>query len=222
MHRYRIAAFLTGCLILGSLFMIFVATQNFATVDRVLAALPQEAKQMFQTLGPENARLLLRYLAGEENRLFFTSWELAQIALGALLTAILLLAVKSAQAAECGPKRERNFGEIGRTRGESAVREFLRSRLLAGMAGTMLIVALFQHFRVTPEMIALGRLVDFGGGTGSAAYSQFWRLHELYGVLEVVKLALLIVVAGILLFGRRSKAREPAEVSSAVSTFAEQ
>jgi len=38
LHRYRIAAFLTGCLILGSLFMIFVATQNFGTVDRVLAA----------------------------------------------------------------------------------------------------------------------------------------------------------------------------------------
>src|SRR6202167_4607417 len=168
LHRYRIAAFLTGCLILGSLFMIFVATQNFGTVDRVLAAPPHEATQMFQTLGPENTRLLLRYLAGEENRLYFTSWELAQIALGALLTAVLLLAIKS--------------------------------RLLAGLAGAMLILVLFQHFRVTPEMIALGRLVDFGGGSASAAYSQFWRLHGLYGVLEVVKLVLLAVVAGLRLF----------------------
>jgi hypothetical protein len=184
MHRYRIAAFLTGCLILGSLFMIFVATQNFGTVDRVLAAPPHEATQMFQTLGPENARLLLRYLAGEENRLFFTSWELAQIALGALLTVVLLLAIKS--------------------------------RLLAGLAGAMLILALFQHFRVTPEMIALGRLVDFGGGSGSAAYSQFWRLHGLYGVLEVVKLVLLAVVAGLLLFGRSGKTTQAAEVGPEV------
>jgi hypothetical protein len=189
MHRHRMAAFLAGCLILGSLFMIFVATQNFGTVDRVLAAPPQEAAQMFQTLGPENARLLLRYLAGEENRLFFTSWELAQIGLGALLTAILLL--------------------------------WMKSRVLTGMAGAMLIIALFQHFRVTPEMIALGRLVDFGGGSGSAAYSQFWRLHGLYGVLEVVKLLLLVVVAGILLFGRRAKTSQPVEVNAAVSTFAE-
>lgn len=190
MHRHRIAAFLAGCLILGSLFMIFVATQNFATVDRVLAApQPYQATQMFQTLGPENARLLLRYLAGEENRLFFTTWELAQIALGALLTAVLLLATKS--------------------------------RMLAGFAGAMLIIALFQRFRVTPEMIALGRLVDFGGGAGSAAYSQFWRLHGLYGVLEVVKLALLIVVAGLLLFGRRRKAATPAEVGLAY-TFEDQ
>ncbi len=189
MHRHRIAAFLAGCLILGSLFMIFVAIQNFATVDRVLAAPPHQATQMFETLGPENARLLLRYLAGEENRLFFTSWELVQIALGVLLTAVLLLASKS--------------------------------RLLAGLAGAVLIIALFQHFRVTPEMIALGRLVDFGGGSASAAYSQFWRLHGLYGVLEVVKLALLIIVAGILLFGRRKKTTEPVEVDPAVATFAE-
>jgi hypothetical protein len=189
MHRHRIAAFLAGSLILGSLFMIFVATQNFGTVDRVLAAPPPEAAQMFQTLGPQNARLLLRYLAGEENRLFFTIWEWCQIALGALLTAVLLLGV--------------------------------RHRLLAGLTGAMTILALFQRFRVTPEMIALGRLIDFGGGSGSAAYNQFWRLHGLYGVLEVVKLALLIVVAAILLFGRRAKTLEPIEAIPVVSTFAE-
>jgi nitroreductase len=167
MHRHRIAAFFSGCLILGSLFMIFVATQNFQTVDRVLALPPPEAAQMFQTLGPDNSRLLLRYLAGEENRLFFVTWELAAIALGLALTAILLFAI--------------------------------RSGLLAGMAGGMMIIALFQHFRVTPEMISLGRLIDFGAGAGSPAYSQFWRLHGLYGVLEVVKLVLVMVVAGFLL-----------------------
>lgn len=189
MHQHRIAAFLLGCLILGSVFMIFVATQNFGAVDKVLAAPPQQAAQMFQTLGSENARLLLRYLAGEENRLFFVSWELVQLVLSVLLTAVLLLGIKS--------------------------------RLLAGITGAMLIVALFQHFRVTPEMIALGRLIDFGAGSGSAAYNQFWRLHGLYGVLEVVKLVLLIVVAGILLFGRRVKTPEPVEASPVASTFAE-
>ena len=169
--------------------MIFVATQNFATVDRVLAAPPPEAAQIFQTLGPENARLLLRYLAGEENQLFFWSWELAQIALGALLTAILLVAIKS--------------------------------RLPAGLTGAMVIVALFQHFRVTPEMVALGRLIDFGGGSESVAYTQFWRLHGLYGVLEVVKLALLIAVAAFLLFGRRARTPEPAVHAGTSESYAE-
>jgi len=174
MHHHRIAAFLSGCLILGSAFMIFVATQNFQTVDRVLAAPPPKAAQMFQTLGADNSRLLLRYMAGEDNRLFFVAWELAEIALGIALTAILLFA--------------------------------LRSGLLAGLSGGMVIIALFQHFRVTPEMISLGRLIDFGSGAGSAAYSQFWRLHGLYGVLEVMKLILVIVVAGFLLLGRRKSA----------------
>jgi len=174
MHNHRFAAFLSGCLILGSLFMIFVATQNFQTVDRVLASPPPEPAQMFQTLGPGNSRLLLRYLAGEDNRLFFVAWELAEIVLGIALTAILLFAI--------------------------------RSGLLAGLAGGMVIIAAFQHFRVTPEMISLGRLVDFGAGAGSPAYNQFWRLHGLYGVLEVVKLILLAVVAGFLLFGRRKGA----------------
>ncbi len=70
MHWHRIAGFLAGCSILGSLFMIFVATQNFGTVDRVLAAPPQEAAQMLQTLGPENARLLLRYLVARRTGCF--------------------------------------------------------------------------------------------------------------------------------------------------------
>jgi hypothetical protein len=189
MQHHRIAAFLSGCLILGSLFMIFVATENFQTVDRVLASPPPQAAQMFQTLGPGNSRLLLRYLAGEENRLFFVAWELAGIALGIALTAILLFAI--------------------------------RSGLLAGLAGGMVIIALFQHFRVTPEMISLGRLIDFGAGSGSSAYNQFWRLHGLYGVLEVVKLVLLIVVAGLLLFGRRRKPSEPIELNPVEPTFAE-
>jgi hypothetical protein len=189
MHRHRIAAFLSGCLILGNLFMIFVATQNFQTVDRVLATPPPQAAQMFQTLGPDNSRLLLRHLAGEENRLFFVTWELAAIGLGIALTAILLFT--------------------------------MRSGLLAGLAGGMVIITLFQHFRVTPEMISLGRLIDFGSGAGSPAYSQFWRLHGLYGVLEVVKLALLIVVAAILLFGRRRKPTEPIELNPVEPGFAE-
>lgn len=189
LHRYRIAAFLAGCLILGSLFMIFVATGNFGTVDRILAAPPQQASQMFQTLGADNARVLLRYAAGQENQLFFTSWELAEIGLGVLLTAVLLLSIKS--------------------------------RLMAGMTGVMVIIALFQHFQVTPAMINLGRQIEFGS-SGSAAESQFYRLHGLYGVLEILKLVLLVVVSIILLFGRRAKSAEPVVDANPVeSTFAE-
>lgn len=181
MHYRRLAAFLAGCLILGSLFMIFVATQNFQIVDRVLASPPPQAAQMFQTLGPQSSRLLLRYMAGEDNRVFFESWEIAQILLGLGLTAVLLFV--------------------------------LRNGVLAGLSGGLVIIAFFQHLWVTPQMISFGRMIDFGAAVGSAAYNQFWRLHGLYGVLEVVKLGLLIVIAGFLLFGR-PKGAEPAVLAT--------
>jgi hypothetical protein len=169
---------LCGCLIFGGLFMIFVATENFQTVDSVLASPPREAAQMFQTLGAEKSRLLLRYLAGEENQLFFVAWEWAQIALGIALTAILFFAI--------------------------------RRWLLTGLAGGMVLLTLFQRFGVTPQMIALGRSIDFETGTGSVGYNQFMWLHGLYGVLEVVKLVLVMAVAGLLFFwSAQARRRRP-------------
>src|SRR5208282_3012037 len=94
MQHSRIAAFLLGALLLGSLFLAFVATRNFRAVDAVLNSPPPEASKMIQTLGHQNARQLLRYLAGEENRGYFEAWELAQLALGVALVAFLLLGVE--------------------------------------------------------------------------------------------------------------------------------
>jgi hypothetical protein len=88
MH-YRIAAFLLGAWILGSLFMMFVATQNFRTVDRVLTSAPAT----IQAIGNEQARYLLRYMAGQENQLFFVVWEFAQIVLSATLAGLLFFGV---------------------------------------------------------------------------------------------------------------------------------
>ena len=43
MHHTRIAAFLLGALLLGSVFMAFVATENFQTVSRILQSPPPES-----------------------------------------------------------------------------------------------------------------------------------------------------------------------------------
>ena len=69
MHYSRISAFLLGALLTGSLFMAFVATGNFQTASEILKAPPAPAEKMIKLLGDENARMLLRYQAGEENRL---------------------------------------------------------------------------------------------------------------------------------------------------------
>jgi len=61
MRHTRIAAFVLGAWLLGTLFMIFVATQNFETVDRVLKNPPLEAYRLILALGNDGARQLLRY-----------------------------------------------------------------------------------------------------------------------------------------------------------------
>jgi len=91
MHYSRISAFLLGALLAGSLFMAFVATENFQTVSEILKSPPPQAEKMIKALGDENARLLLRYLAGEENRLFFVTWETMELVLGLLLAGLLFL-----------------------------------------------------------------------------------------------------------------------------------
>jgi hypothetical protein len=182
MHHTRIAAFLLGSLLLGSLFLVFVATRNFRAVDAVLDAPPPEASKMIQTLGQQNARQLLRYLAGEENRNYFETWELTQIFLGLALTGILL------------------FG--------------MENRLLASLAGAMLVLALFQHFKITPDMLGLGRSIDFAPPTAESlkARDQFWKLHGIYSGIEVVKMLLAVTVAGFLFPMRRRRVSQRIEI----------
>lgn len=94
MHTRRLAAFLLGGWFAGSLLMVFVATQNFRNVDRVLEAPPPAARTMIDSLGHDPARRLLRYLASESNRFYFRNWERAQIALGLGLGMSLLFATE--------------------------------------------------------------------------------------------------------------------------------
>lgn len=183
MHFNRFAAFLLGAWLLGSLFMAFVATQNFATVDRVLGAPPTEATKMIQTLGPDNARHLLRYMAGEENRGFFQAWELAEIVFGVALIALFL------------------FGS--------------KNRILAGLTGALLLLTVFQHFRITPDLVAIGRSNEFlTGNTPGRVRSEFGKLHAIYGVVELVKIALTLVIAGFLFTRRRRTSRQRVEVDA--------
>jgi hypothetical protein len=182
MHFSRISAFLLGALLAGSLFMAFVATGNFQTVSEILKSPPPQAEKMIKVLGDENARLLLRYQAGEENRLFFESWETAQLVLGLLLAGLLFL----------GDKR----------------------RLLAGLAGAMVILTVFQHFKITPDLVWQGRSIDFVPVTADpTARQQFFKLHAAYGVIEAVKLLLMIAI-GIGLFPRRRRARQQVEIDA--------
>ncbi len=145
---------------MGSLFMFFVAVQNFRMADS-------------QTNPDTHA--VLHDMAGRLNQVFFVNWERAELVLGVALTAILVFA--------------------------------LRSRWQAAISGALLILVLAQHFAVTPQMLSLSAHLD-----DAAAAGQFGRLHAIYGVMEVVKVAGLVALAVLLLPSWRGGARADVEV----------
>ena len=182
MHTTRISAFLLGALLLGSVFMGFVATENFQIASQVAASPPPDAEKIMKSLSQEDARTLLRYLAGEENRVFFQTWEIAELSLGVALAAFLFAGVKR--------------------------------RLLAGFAGAVVILAAFQHFEITPELVWQGRSIGFVPlNAASSARDHFMKLHAAYGIIEVAKLLLLVLIS-VFLFSRRGRSRQRVEVDA--------
>jgi hypothetical protein len=81
--KQRWALVLLGVWVMGSICMSLVATQNFYTVDRLLAAPQPALTASVQKLGQPAARELLRYLSSELNRLYFQMWNVAQVGIGA-------------------------------------------------------------------------------------------------------------------------------------------
>src|ERR1700704_4722035 len=89
MNARSVAVWLLGGWIAGSLFMIMVATQNFRSVDRLLAA-PGGAGAQIEKMGRDEARAFLRFQVSEQNRWYFETWEKIQLALGVILLALTL------------------------------------------------------------------------------------------------------------------------------------
>jgi hypothetical protein len=70
---------------MGSICTSIVATENFYTIDRLLAARTNPAfASAVDRLGAPAGRDLLRYLSSELNRLYFQMWNVAQLVLGAV------------------------------------------------------------------------------------------------------------------------------------------
>lgn len=88
MNRRTALALTIGGWLAGTLFMWFVATQNFATVDRILAAPPEQFQSMTADLDDADTREVLRYEASELNRLYFDRWGYAQVLLALIAVAL--------------------------------------------------------------------------------------------------------------------------------------
>ena len=182
-HFRRFACFLLGAWLAGGLFMDMVATQNFRSVDRLLAKPAPGAAQQLEKLGPGAARVLLRHQISEQNRWYFETWGLAETMIGAALLLVLLFG-----------STEKSF-----------------SLLLALL---MLLIAIVQRFALTPQIVILGRIIDWIPiDQPSPERSRFWVLHNAFVGLELLNWALGFVLTAKLLFrSRRRSVGQDAEL----------
>jgi hypothetical protein len=168
----------------AAILMAWVGTESFRSVDRVLAKPSPSALLSIKALGPAGAQLLLRYQVSEQNRWLFEAWGTVQLIGGAGFFLFLLFGT-----------REGKYPLI--------------------LVLLMLLVVLLQLFLLTPAMISLGRLVDFlSPNQPSGERNRFWVLHTEYGIAEVLKwvVGLLLGVRLMRRRGRSGDAREYLDV----------
>jgi hypothetical protein len=174
MRYSRIAAMILGAWLGGSFLLIYLAANGFESAAAMLNAPPAQLTQTLQAIPPSSQRALLRYVAVEQNRLYFDVWESAQLVLGFALILVLF------------------FG--------------LESRLMSALTLGMMLVVSFQHLLISPELNWLGRSIEFIPWTvQSDPRDQFWRLHTLYIVLDVLQIALGGVVSILLITAQRRR-----------------
>jgi hypothetical protein len=178
MHFRRLASLFLGAWLCGSLFLIAVATRNFATADELLRSPGPEPAKQIQKIGHEPARMLLRHLASLQNLGLFENWERAQLALGCMLLLALFLGVES------------------------------RPSTLV-FALIMIAAVAVQHWLLTPQIIKLGRVIEFApAGAPSTERAQFWNYHTAYSITELVKFGLGFLLALSLMKRRRRRIRQ--------------
>jgi hypothetical protein len=157
-----------GAWLAGSICSSVVASENFYTIDRLLAERANPAfASTVDRLGAPQARDLLRYLSSELNRLYFRLWNVAQIVLGA--TMMVLIA-------------------------GSARTDAIATRARSGVIAMLGIVVLMIVW-LTPAIVSLGRSLDFvPRDPAPPGMQRFWILHATYTSLEMIKLVMGLVV----------------------------
>ena len=182
--KQRWALVAMGAWIAGTVCMSVVATENFYTIDRLLAGSSNAAfSAAVHQLGQPLARDLLRYLSSELNRLYFQLWNVAQLAIGAV---VLWLLARS---------RKRDPASAHRAEDAADVRELGSVGHAAWGVVAMLASVVLMLVWLTPAIVSLGRSLDFvPRDPPPPGMQRFWILHAAYTSLEMLKLVAGIVV----------------------------
>jgi hypothetical protein len=152
--------FLLGGWLTGSMLMWVVATQNFTTVDRILAESRPELSERIEGMGRQDARQVLRLLASELNRFYFRAWGIAQLVLGGVLLVLVL----------SSPRLAPRAGTI--------------AGLMWGLTATLLFFITPRLINMGRQIDFLA------GTPPPPQFTTFWRLHLAYTVGDVLKVAL--------------------------------
>ena len=165
MRKARWAMFVMGVWVAGSAMTAIVATENFYTIDRLLAGSPSGAfHDSVSRLGEPQARDLLRYLSSELNRLYFQLWNGAQMLIGVL--ALWLIA------------------------GRPSAR-----RVRIGILGMLAVVVLMLAYLTPQIVAVGRGLDFVPRDPAPPELGRFWILHGVYTSLEMIKLATGMLVA---------------------------
>ena len=178
MSSRRLAVFLLGFWLGCTLFMGWVATHNFGSVDPILKQSDRRLQREIKDIGYDRVKTLLRFEAAELNRYYFYNWEWIQILL-ALVALVVLLDATSG------------------------------NRLTMVLIVSVLLLLLVQHFLVEPEVLELGRGLDFVAADQLLDERRaFSTYHAYYSSIEVIKFLLLSVISvRMLMHGSSGKRR---------------
>jgi|SRR5579863_1227509 hypothetical protein len=179
MHTRRMAGFLLGAWLGGSILMILIQVENLRFTASLLATPSDQAVEVLKKTGPQqNLDLLMRYQAAEQNRRYSYIWEEAQFGLALILGAYLFL----------GTQR-RIFPMV--------------------FCGLMLLMVIFEHLGVTQELTYRGREADFPpGNTSYSVQTRVWALYQVYAWVEGTKLVLGVLLSGYLFIFRARRTRK--------------
>lgn len=81
------------------------------------------------------------------------------------------------------------------------------------LAGMLMLAALASHFLLTPQVVSLGRILDFrAAGTMLDERSRFANMHMAFGILGLFRLAIAGWLTGILLVRGPNSRRRRGEI----------
>jgi hypothetical protein len=99
MHLRRVASFLLGAWIAGSLFALYIASNSGVAAERVIRLPPPELRPVIEALGADKAASLLHFNGAEQGRLYLHDWGRLQLLLGPALVAILAFSTRISRLA---------------------------------------------------------------------------------------------------------------------------